>query len=119
MFYILIYSNYNLQKIIEEFVGDKVNRDYEIYEFHVASAKRRYVNRGYVEVAKYIENPHKLKHNDIMEHRNDRRSLPPARRYQVISVKIHRQDMNHDIRHKVFRTNQEMIRNPAKQRVGQ
>ena len=102
---------------IQEFIGEKVNRYNEIHEFHVASAKRRHIYRGYVEVAKYIENPHKLKHNDIMEHRHRYRIA--ASQSQVVSVKIHWQDMNYDIRHKVFRTNQEMIRNPAKQCVGQ
>ena len=105
---------------IQEFIGEKVNRYNEIDEFHVASAKRRHIYRGYVEVAKYIENPHKLKHNDIMEHRHWHRiAAIAASQYQVVSVKIHWQDMNYDIRHKVFRTNQEMIRNPAKQCVGQ
>ena len=89
---------------IQEFIGDIVNCYNEIHEFHVASAKRRHINRGYVEVAKYIENPHKLKHNDIMEHRHWH--CIAASQYQVVSVKIHWQDMNYDIRHKVFRTNQ-------------
>ena len=104
---------------IQEFIGDIVNRYNEIDEFHVASAKRRHINRGYVEVAKYIENPHKLKHNDVMEHVDWHCIAAAASQYQVVSVKIHWQDMNYDIRHKVFRTNQEMIRNPAKQCVGQ
>jgi hypothetical protein len=42
-----------------------------------------------------------------MEHRHRYRIA--ASQYQVVSVKIHWQDMNYDIRHKVFRTNQEMI----------
>ena len=55
-----------------------------------------------------------------MEHRHRHRiAAIAASQYQVVSVKIHWQDMNYNIRHKVFRTNQEMIRNPAKQCVGQ